>query len=247
MPPQSAVPSCPVLPSPPPTQRTCTYTHAHTHTHTPLSGSVLLTRTCTNIYVKIRVILTEMLMTILFICPVWHSVGQIFLFGRSSSHTRIVPLEKRNNQLETHLINASSLLCFLQSLEGEAETKRTRYFWGFVMARWSPQDTVVIWMLFHLVWYNEYLKLESSQRIQYSWEPNQKSYWRVITFSSWVRKILWRRKWQPTPVSLHGKSPGQRSLVGYSPWYCKKSDMAKLPSVHTCPECEHRLWAVCYQ
>ena len=37
-------------------------------------------------------------------------------------------------------------------------------------------------------------------------------------FSSWVRKIPWRRKWQPTPVSLPGKSHGQRSLVGYSPW-----------------------------
>ena len=28
------------------------------------------------------------------------------------------------------------------------------------------------------------------------------------------RKIPWRRKWQPTPVSLPGKSHGQRSLVG---------------------------------
>ena len=26
----------------------------------------------------------------------------------------------------------------------------------------------------------------------------------------------WRRKWQPTPVFLPGKSHGQRSLVGYS-------------------------------
>ena len=39
---------------------------------------------------------------------------------------------------------------------------------------------------------------------------------------SWVGKILWRRKWQPTPVSLPGKSHGQRSLVGYSPWGCKE-------------------------
>ena len=31
-------------------------------------------------------------------------------------------------------------------------------------------------------------------------------------------KILWRRKWQPTPVLLPGKSHGQRSPVGYSPW-----------------------------
>ena len=31
----------------------------------------------------------------------------------------------------------------------------------------------------------------------------------------WVRKIPWRRKWQPIPVFLPGKSHGQRSLVGY--------------------------------
>ena len=34
----------------------------------------------------------------------------------------------------------------------------------------------------------------------------------------WVEKILWRRKWLPTPVFLPGKFHGQRSLVGYSPW-----------------------------
>ena len=28
----------------------------------------------------------------------------------------------------------------------------------------------------------------------------------------------WRRKWQPTPVFLSGKSHGQRGLVGYNPW-----------------------------
>ena len=36
----------------------------------------------------------------------------------------------------------------------------------------------------------------------------------------WVGKILWRRKWQPTPVPLPGKSHG-RILVGYSPWGCR--------------------------
>jgi len=35
-------------------------------------------------------------------------------------------------------------------------------------------------------------------------------------FDPWVRKIPWRREWQPTPVFLPGKSHGQRSLVGYS-------------------------------
>ena len=32
----------------------------------------------------------------------------------------------------------------------------------------------------------------------------------------------WRRKWQPTPVLLPGKSHGQRSQVGCSPWGCKR-------------------------
>ena len=36
-------------------------------------------------------------------------------------------------------------------------------------------------------------------------------------FYPWVRKIPWRRKWQPTPVFLPGKSHGQRRLTGYSP------------------------------
>ena len=37
-------------------------------------------------------------------------------------------------------------------------------------------------------------------------------------FHPWVRKIPWRRKWQPTPVFLPGASNGQRSLAGHSPW-----------------------------
>ena len=37
-------------------------------------------------------------------------------------------------------------------------------------------------------------------------------------FDPWVGKILQRRKWQPTPVFLPGKSHGQRSLADYSPW-----------------------------
>ena len=43
-------------------------------------------------------------------------------------------------------------------------------------------------------------------------------------FDPLVRKIPWRREWQPTPVFLPGESHGQRSLVGYSPWGWKESD-----------------------
>ena len=45
-------------------------------------------------------------------------------------------------------------------------------------------------------------------------------------------KILWSRKWQPAPVFLPGKSHGQRSLVGYSPWGQRESDMIERPSTH---------------
>ena len=43
-------------------------------------------------------------------------------------------------------------------------------------------------------------------------------------YHSWVRKIPWRQKGQPTAVFLPGKSHGQRSLAGYSPWGCEESD-----------------------
>ena len=36
-------------------------------------------------------------------------------------------------------------------------------------------------------------------------------------FDPWVRKIPWKRAWQPTPVSLPKESQRQRILVGYSP------------------------------
>ena len=40
----------------------------------------------------------------------------------------------------------------------------------------------------------------------------------------WVRKILWSRKWQSTPVFLPGEPHGPRGLEGYSPWGHKESD-----------------------
>ena len=44
---------------------------------------------------------------------------------------------------------------------------------------------------------------------------------------SLIGKSPWRREWQPTPVFLPGKSQGQRSLVGCSPWGRKESDMTE--------------------
>ena len=44
-------------------------------------------------------------------------------------------------------------------------------------------------------------------------------------FSPWVRKIPWRRAWQPTPAFLPGESHGQKALAAYSLWGSKELDM----------------------
>ena len=45
-------------------------------------------------------------------------------------------------------------------------------------------------------------------------------------FDLWVGKIPWGREWP-------GKSHGQRSLVGYSQWGHKESDMTECMCMHT--------------
>ena len=57
-------------------------------------------------------------------------------------------------------------------------------------------------------------------------------------FNSWVKKVSWRRKWQPASVFLPGKFNGERSLVGYSLWDHKESDTTEQLSTnktHTRP------------
>ena len=51
--------------------------------------------------------------------------------------------------------------------------------------------------------------------------------WRRFGFDPWAGKIPWSRKWQPTPVLLPGKSHGQKSTVGYSPWDHKHWDTSE--------------------
>ena len=52
-------------------------------------------------------------------------------------------------------------------------------------------------------------------------------------FSPQIRKIPWRRAWQPTPVFLPGESHGQRNLAGCTPWGQKESDTIEATQ-HTC-------------
>ena len=44
--------------------------------------------------------------------------------------------------------------------------------------------------------------------------------------------VSWRRQWHPTPVLLPGKSHGQRSLVGCSPWGHQESDTTEWLHFH---------------
>ena len=48
-----------------------------------------------------------------------------------------------------------------------------------------------------------------------------------LMFDPWVGEIPWTRKWQLVPLILPGKSHGQRSLAGYSPWGCRELDATK--------------------
>ena len=56
-------------------------------------------------------------------------------------------------------------------------------------------------------------------------------------FDPWVGKIPWRRKWQPTPISLPRTFNGQKGLEGYSPWSHKLLHMT---------ECEHKHESISY-
>ena len=47
----------------------------------------------------------------------------------------------------------------------------------------------------------------------------------------------WRRQWHPTPVLLPGKSHGQRSLVGWSPWGRWESDTTEQLHFHFSLSC----------
>ena len=68
----------------------------------------------------------------------------------------------------------------------------------------------------NLVWAS--LVAQTVKRLPTVWETR---------LDNWVGKIPWRRKWQPTPVFMPGKSRGLRSLVGYSSWGRKESYMTK--------------------
>ena len=53
----------------------------------------------------------------------------------------------------------------------------------------------------------------------------------------WLFLLFQRRRWHPTPVLLPGKSHGQRSLVGCSPWGHKELDTTEWLHFHFSLSC----------
>ena len=61
------------------------------------------------------------------------------------------------------------------------------------------------------------------------------TFFELFRFS--LYKVMWRRQWHPTPVFLPGKSHGQRSLVGCSPWGCEELDTTEQLHFHFSLSC----------
>ena len=80
----------------------------------------------------------------------------------------------------------------------------------------ATHSSILAWKL---PWTEEPGRLQSmgSWRVRHDWATSLS----LFTF------MHGRRKWQPTPVFLPGKSHGWKSLVGYSPWGRKELDTTK--------------------
>ena len=65
---------------------------------------------------------------------------------------------------------------------------------------------------------------------------------RETQVQSLVGKIPWSKKWLPTPVSLPGKSHGQRSSVGFRPWDHRESDTTQHQHHHHQRELKDKSW-----
>ena len=91
----------------------------------------------------------------------------------------------------------------------------------------ATHSSILAW---RIPWTEEPSGLQSmgSQRVEHDWATNTRGFpgdtsgkefpwqWRRCKrhgFNLWVRKIPWRRKWQPTLAFLPGESHGQKSLA----------------------------------
>ena len=100
----------------------------------------------------------------------------------------------------------------------------------------SPKDCSKPSFPVHEDWNGAYLLLPPCYLVAQQWRIClQFRRCRRHQFNLWVRKIPWRRVWQPTPVLSSGESYGQRSLAGYIVHrVAKKWTRLKQFSMHEC-------------
>ena len=64
--------------------------------------------------------------------------------------------------------------------------------------------------------------------VLYRWATREAHGFIYQNLSGKLPYFVWSEKWQPTPVFLPGESHGRRSLMGYSPWGRKESEMTQV-------------------
>ena len=102
---------------------------------------------------------------------------------------------------------------------GPQNSPESSLTWGLVNCL-SLETWETTWYFYSLSWWIGFL-FPPSKRI----------------FAKTLWSSCWRRQWHPTPVLLHGKSHGQRSLVGCSPWGCEELDMTEQLPFHFSLSC----------
>ena len=85
----------------------------------------------------------------------------------------------------------------------------------------SFQMTPSCWFLLHI---DHLSSIASQGALMVKNPPANAARHKRHRFNSWIRKVSWRRAWQPTPVFLPGESDRRRSLSGFSQWCHKECD-----------------------
>ena len=151
-----------------------------------------------------KLILCQLFHLLLFFS---HSEGCLFIFLILS-----FTIQKLLSLMRSHLFT----FIFISATLGGRSWRILLWFMSSsVLPMFSSKSFVVSGLTFRCLLHFEFIGSEGKVSCLQSGRPG---------FSPWVGKILWRRKWQPTPVLLPGKSHGQRSVVGYSPLGLKESD-----------------------
>jgi len=143
-----------------------------------------------------------------------------------------IPIQERHH-VSLHEVHGKSLFALVkrEGFQGLSVVVKLRENHTVVAShQWTRRVAIILWLrqswkaaFFHVL----------SRHLGFPGDSDGKeSAWqcRRCRFNTWVGKIPWRQKGQPTAVFLPGKFHGWRSLAGYSPWGHKKSDTTERPN-----------------